>query len=297
MQNDIKYNIDIASKRTGLTKNTIRAWEQRYNFLNPERTDTKRRLYSEDEIEKLSLLANATHAGYKIGNIYNLSVQELKELLSKSVDGFNKVSNSTGFDFSGAIECVRKFDDFGLRKILEEALIEFSKPVFLKDVLIPLIESIGELWHSGDLRISQEHFATSVIAGLLVRLRENETKSDNSRTIIICSPTGQKHELGALAASVIIASYGWHVVYLGADLPAEEIAFSVQKTSASAIAMSVVFPFNETQLQTEIIKLNKYLPDTRIIIGSKFLNKIPYQGNKNITIVEDYHSIFTLLNS
>ena len=296
MQNDIKYNIDIASKRTGLTKNTIRAWEQRYNFLNPERTDTKRRLYSEDEIEKLSLLANATHAGYKIGNIYNLSVPELKELMSKSVDGNNNVSNSTGFDFSSAIECVKKFDDFGLRKILEEALIEFSKPVFLKDVLIPLIESIGELWHSGDLRISQEHFATSVIAGLLVRLRENETKSDNSRTIIICSPTGQKHELGALAASVIIASYGWNVVYLGADLPAEEIAFSVQKTNASAIAMSVVFPFNETQLQTEIIKLHKYLPDTRIIIGSKLLNKLPYQSYLNISIVEDYHSIFTLLN-
>lgn len=296
MQNDIKYNIDIASKRTGLTKNTIRAWEQRYNFLNPERTDTKRRLYSEDEIEKLSLLANATHAGYKIGNIYNLSVPELKELMSKSVDGNNNVSNSTGFDFSSAIECVKKFDDFGLRKILEEALIEFSKPVFLKDVLIPLIESIGELWHSGDLRISQEHFATSVIAGLLVRLRENETKSDNSRTIIICSPTGQKHELGALAASVIIASYGWNVVYLGADLPAEEIAFSAQKTNASAIAMSVVFPFNETQLQTEIIKLHKYLPDTRIIIGSKLLNKLPYQSYLNISIVEDYHSIFTLLN-
>ena len=296
MQNDIKYNIDIASKRTGLTKNTIRAWEQRYNFLNPERTDTKRRLYSDVEIEKLSLLANATHAGYKIGNIYNLSVQELKELLSKSVDGSNNVSNSTGFDFSSAIECVKKFDDFGLRKILEEALIEFSKPVFLKDVLIPLIESIGELWHSGDLRISQEHFATSVIAGLLVRLRENETKSDNSRTIIICSPTGQKHELGALAASVIIASYGWNVVYLGADLPAEEIAFSAQKTNASAIAMSVVFPFNETQLQTEIIKLHKYLPDTRIIIGSKLLNKLPYQSYLNISIVEDYHSIFTLLN-
>jgi MerR family transcriptional regulator, light-induced transcriptional regulator len=296
MQNDIKYNIDIASKRTGLTKNTIRAWEQRYNFLNPERTDTKRRLYSEDEIEKLSLLANATHAGYKIGNIYNLTAVELKELLSKTVDGSNNVSNSTGFDFSGAIECVKKFDDFGLRKILEEALIEFSKPVFLKDILIPLIESIGELWHSGDLRISQEHFATSVITGLLARLRENEPKSENSRTIVVCTPMGQKHELGALAASVIIASYGWHVVYLGAELPAEEIAFAVQRTKADAIAISAIFPVNETQLETEIIKLHKFLPDTRIIIGSKFIAHQSFELFKNITIVEDYHSIFALLS-
>ncbi|MBX3042690.1 MAG: MerR family transcriptional regulator [Candidatus Kapabacteria bacterium] len=295
MKDNIKYNIDIASKKTGLTKNTIRAWEQRYSFLNPERTETKRRLYSDEEIEKLSLLAMATQSGFKIGNIFSLSKDELMKLLNQSINSSIGVSNSTGFDFSKAMECIKNFDHSGFRGLLDDAMIEFSKPAFLQNILIPLVEQIGIRWKEGSFRISQEHFASSIITGVLSRMRETEVPNDNSPAIIVCTPAGQRHEIGALIASVLIASSGWKVVYLGIDLPAEDIAFAAKKTNAKAIAMSIVFPVNDSQIKTELLTLNEYLPTIKIIIGSRYVSKSLVDFTNNITILDEFSSIFEIL--
>lgn len=291
MNNNIKYSIDFVSKKSGLTKNTIRAWELRYNFLNPERTETKRRLYSDAEIEKLSLLAIATNLGFKIGNIYNLSVNELRNLISnESVKKNVNVENDV-FDFQYAIQLIHNFDDVGLRNLLESAMIFYSKPTFLKKVIIPLIELIGELWKSGDLRISEEHIATATITSLLIKMRESENSGSNDDTIIVCTPSGQHHEIGALVASVVIASSGWRVIYLGSDLPAEEIAFAYKKLKSKAIVMSVVFVLNETKFVNEMNKLLNYLPESHFIIGSKSINNNLFKNNDKVLILNDFDEI------
>lgn len=296
MKNDIKYSIDVVSKRSGLTKNTIRAWELRYNFLNPERTDTKRRLYSEDEIEKLSLLGEATRSGYKIGNIYNLTNDDLKRLLSGQSINETNSSKDVIFDFPSAVNAIISFDYSGFKIILDEALINNSKPVFIKYILLPLIDNIGDLWKKGNLRIAHEHFASSVITSVLIKLKDSETTDLNANKIVVCTPSGQRHELGALLASVIIASLGWNVIYLGVDLPAEEIAFVVRGTNAKAVAMSIVFPVNELQIKTELSKLDEYLPDTSIFVGSKVLSQDIFSDKKNITLLRDYSEIYQSLN-
>jgi methanogenic corrinoid protein MtbC1 len=294
MQENIKYSIDIASKKSGLAKNTIRAWENRYNFLYPERSDTKRRLYSEEEIEKLFLLNEAVKSGYRIGNIYQYSDDDLKRLVSKS--GTKKILNyNQSVDFSEFINSIKQFDEINFKKLLDTALIQYSKPEFLTIILLPLIEEIGDLWKKGILRISQEHFATSIINSLLVRMRESEKLSESSRRIVVCTPIGERHELGALIVSVLLSSLGWKVIYLGADLPVEEIAFAVKSTNSIAAALSVIFPNNETRIYSEIENLSKYLPDKSIIIGSKTLDKELFSNTKNLYFTNEINSIIEIL--
>ena len=50
------HPIQVVVARTGLTAHVIRVWEKRYGAVIPQRTETNRRLYSEDQIGRLSLL-------------------------------------------------------------------------------------------------------------------------------------------------------------------------------------------------------------------------------------------------
>src|SRR6188508_411743 len=80
---EIQHSIKFAARKSGLTPHVIRIWEKRYDAVSPDRTDTNRRLYSEAEIERLTLLRAATHAGHSIGNIARLPVEKLRELVGE----------------------------------------------------------------------------------------------------------------------------------------------------------------------------------------------------------------------
>ena len=74
------FNIQMASQLSGLRSATIRAWEKRYQVVTPERAENKHRLYSELDIEKLTLLAQLTELGQNIGKIAKLDLHELKRV-------------------------------------------------------------------------------------------------------------------------------------------------------------------------------------------------------------------------
>ncbi|GAB1372051.1 hypothetical protein MASR1M45_21130 [Candidatus Kapaibacterium sp.] len=292
MKNALKYSIDLTSKKTGLSKNIIRAWENRFNILTPDRTETNRRLYSDKDIEKLKLLAEATRAGHKIGNIHSLSNDELRKLIYS--DG--EIPSLLNDDAQKVIiDSIKKFDEATLRKKIGDFLVNNSKPGFIFNFMIPLVEKIGNMWKSGELRISHEHFATSIITSILIRMREIESRDNLARRIIVCTPSGQRHETGALIASVLLASMRWVPIYLGVDLPAEEIAFAAKATNANAVAMSVIFPSNESMLLTEIEKLSTYLPDGLIIIGTKFRFNEDNIKFMNVNFVADFDALYDLL--
>jgi len=78
---NIQYSIKIAASRSGLTPHVIRVWERRYGAVEPDRTGTNRRLYSDAEIERLSLLRHAIEAGHRIGNIARLDLDQLRSIV------------------------------------------------------------------------------------------------------------------------------------------------------------------------------------------------------------------------
>jgi len=290
MANEIKYTIEITSKKTGLTKNTIRAWEQRYNFLHPERTNTKRRIYSEQEVEKLSLLANATKSGYKIGNIYYYSLEELRKIVLET-DKTEHIEKYKHFEIQNAIKYIKNFDETNLRLILESAFIENSKPVFIKKILLPLIEMIGDLWKNGELRVAHEHFATSIIISLIYRMYDSNSNEINTKTAVVCTPRGQRHEIGALISSMILNSQGWKTIYLNSDLPAEEIAYTVNFTKSSIVVLSVIFPLNEIQILNEVKKIRDFVKNIPIILGSNKLQLNQFNDFENVFLIDDFEKL------
>ncbi len=274
-----KYPIKVASQMTGLSVHVIRAWEKRYNVVEPERTDTNRRLYSEEDIEKLKLLSDALHKGHSIGGVANLSSNELKNLLSSNKNGQEGLNDgippTTSPEvvenvLSDSIEAIRNYDAKKLEAILLNVSTKLTQPILIEEVIIPLVYKVGELWHSGEIRVANEHLGSSVIRGFLFNLLESYSVSDSAPIVVSATPRGQEHELGALIAGVVAASSGWKVIYLGSNLPAEEISAVVGHLKARVVALSIVYPNDDPVLPRELRKIKQSLPPgVSIVAGGR----------------------------
>ena len=232
MTDQHKHGIKTVAIQTGLTQFVIRAWEKRYGAVTPLRTETNRRLYSDGDISRLVLLRLVTEAGHSIGRIAKLPTEELLELIGmdERVAQLPKIAKedipqeiSLGSCIAACIAAVKQFDTQTLEATLFRASIAFSQPVFLEKLITPLMQKIGDQWKAGNLRIAHEHLATAVVRTLLGSISQGFDISGAMPTLVIATPRGQLHEIGALIAGTTAASQGWHVTYLGPNLPAEEL--------------------------------------------------------------------------
>lgn len=282
MANSYKYPIKVVSQMTGLSVHVIRAWEKRYNVVEPDRTDTNRRLYSEEDIEKLKLLNDALHLGHHIGGIANLSLLELKKLIPKESNNLSDIKNGVApinseilveEILSDSMLAIRNYDAKKLESILLNASAKLTQPVLIEELIIPLVYKVGDLWHSGEIRVANEHLASSVIRGFLYNLLDSYSLNDSAPVMVTATPRGQEHELGALIAGVVAASSGWKVIYLGSNLPAEEIGAVVSHLNARVVALSIVYPNDDLHLKHELKKFKHLLPEgVSIIVGGRAAN-------------------------
>ena len=279
MKNEKRFPIKIVAQRTGLTVHAIRVWEKRYNIVTPFRTETNRRLYSEKDIELLGLMFRATQSGYSIGSVADLDADTLKEMLGAAKEVSSAESSqpqmvtptgSTKLYLDESLSAIINFDSNTLERILLRASIDLTQPALLQELIVPLLEKVGELWHEGTIRIMHEHLATAVISPFLANLRNAYRPVINAPTIVIATPLGQIHDLGALIIAVVAASVGWRVVYLGSNLPAEEVAAAALKERSKVVALSIIYPFDDPLLRQELLKLRSLLdPHVSIIIGGR----------------------------
>jgi methylmalonyl-CoA mutase cobalamin-binding subunit len=134
----------------------------------------------------------------------------------------------------------------------------------------PLAEEVGERWRAGVLTAAHEHFFTASVKVFLGDLTRQFSMPANAPCIIVTTPTGQLHELGAIMAAATAAHLGWRPVYLGPSLPAHEIAGAALRNEAAAVALSIVYPEDDPNVARELADLARLLPGgTRILVGGR----------------------------
>jgi len=269
---EIQHSISGAAKRCGLSTHVIRVWEKRYDAVSPNRTDTNRRMYSEEEIERLGLLRMATLAGHSIGNIARLPTEKLRGLVTVATPTPDSVQKmpATVSVVQAAIEMIQAMDATGLESILGKAAVSHGQHGLLEVVIAPLASRVGELWLCGEITAAHEHFASVTIRNFLMRNSRPYIAQGSAPTIIVTTPSGQMHELGAVMVAAAANDLGWRVIYLGPSLPAAEIAGAAIQHRARAVALSIIFPADDPKLPNELTQLKNHLPDeTRIIVGGR----------------------------
>ncbi|MFC1565238.1 MerR family transcriptional regulator [candidate division KSB1 bacterium] len=299
------YQIKVVSKLTGVSDHIIRKWEQRYNAVTPQRTDSNRRLYSWSDIERLRLLKAATELGHNIGNAAAWNNDVLKKLtlphdISEKISSTSKngtsLLNDSQYHYSKCEEAVKKFDPQSLRSSLYSAEHQLSKRILLEQVVIPLLQTIGTLWENELISAAHEHTASAVIRTYVGNQLSSFDILENAPVIILASPAGQRHEIGALIAAIIAMSEGWNAIYLGADLPANEIITAARSQNAQIIAVSIVYPENSQDTRDELAELKKEIGDEIYFIagGRASLSYKDLFNDSNSRIFQDFNrfSIF-----
>jgi methylmalonyl-CoA mutase cobalamin-binding subunit len=169
-----------------------------------------------------------------------------------------------------AERAIEGFDIAALESVLLDAEVGLSRPVLLEQFLGPLLQQMGKKWQEGTMRIVQEHFATAAIRTFLGRLLAAHTCSVSSPWIVVATPVGQLHELGALFVALTAASSGWNVAYLGPNLPSEEITVALRKYDSMVVGLSIIYPVDDPRLVVELQRLRQFVGnDLQVIIGGQ----------------------------
>ncbi len=271
---DAELGIEAVARRSGLSQHLIRIWERRYAAVRPVRTESNRRLYSEADVVRLVILNRAVHAGHRISDLATLTTSKLEQLVGKDFPNTAvpriKVKGVNPNYVELALHAISRFDSEELGAILSGAEVDLGQARLLDQVVMQLMEKIGEMWKDGDIRVAHEHLATAMIRNHVGALLASMRYPANTPSIVVATPAGQLHEVGALIVAVAAALEGWRPIFLGSNLPADEIAGAAQKSSARAVALSLVFPSDDPKLPAELNRLRRLLSDkVSLLIGGR----------------------------
>ena len=270
--------INFVARQTGLSVQVIRVWEKRYGAVQPVRADNNRRLYTEEDVERLRLLRDATQAGHAIGQIATASLEELQRLVQETPPIPRPGAKTRGEESekvaSGLIEhaivSIADLDVRSFRKLLDRAAVELGSPAVLQRFIAPLAERVGELWRAGDFTIAQEHFASAQITDFLATFARPYAENVTAPHLVLATPPGQLHELGAIIVAAAARSHGWRTTYLGAALPVEEMVGALRNLQPRALGLSIVYPPDDAALRRDLEKLRELLPkECALLIGGR----------------------------
>ncbi len=278
----LRHPIGVVARRTGLKQDLIRAWERRYGAVAPGRTDTRRRFYSDADVARLQLLKRVVDTGRAIGQVANLSSEELESLLAAEPGPaitHPSVPERSGASGNGDVADVyldlclaaaRRLDVAELELHLHRASVDLSRTGLLERLLVPLLHRIGDLWHQGELRPTHEHLASAVVRSFLGGMYHAYDTPATAPQLLATTPPRQRHELGALMVAAVATGEGWRATYLGPDLPPEEIAAAAREKGVKVVALSLVYPPDDPRLGDDLRRLRRLLPaSTSLVVGGR----------------------------
>ena len=272
--NPILHPMRVVAQRTGLTPDLLRAWEKRYGAVKPVRSPGGQRHYTDADVERLQLLVRATRNGRQISQVAGLPNDELNKVIESDerAAALDRAPSGDGpaseIFLSTALMAVERFDAYTLEQTLRTAALRLPSDDVLDQVVGPLLFTIGSLWHQGLLQPANEHLATTTIRRVLTWMSEVAAPQSGAPVVLVGTPANQIHELGAMLAATTASGNGWRVVYLGPNLPAEELARAAKHVRAEAVALSIVFPVDDAGVADELRRLRAALdPAVGIVVG------------------------------
>lgn len=278
VENEFKYPIRVAAERSGVAVDTLRAWERRYDAVQPGRTDTARRMYSESDIRRLRLLRELVGRGFGIGSVARLPEAELLSLLEtgrpepavgiEALAAGGAPEEAISRELALAHGALAAMDARALRQLLTRAMLELGHDRVIEHVIAPLCRSIGDQWEGGAISVAHEHVASVALRSALGGMLDALYMTGRGPALIVTTPAGERHEFGAMMATAVALSAGWGASYLGADLPARDVATAANQLGAGVLLLSIVRTDEDDALDTELHRLRAALgPGTAILAG------------------------------
>lgn len=280
----MSYRIKRVAHLTGINPATLRAWERRYNLIAPGRTESGYRVYSDEDVAMLSRIKKLTDEGLTIG-----------EAIARVRRGSAPLPPDAAAPDLGEV-----------RRQLRDALLRFDRPGALaawdrlghlaperraEDVLLPLMRDVGDLWEDGTAVVAQEHFASGFVREkLAAMISEIDSGVAPGPEAVLAGVPGDPHELGLMACALRLAASGWKVVYLGPDVPLDDLRRVVAERRPALLCSSAVMRSGIADVHETAQQLRAMAPrETTVVLGGAGIDAQlePIRGVRYATNIDD----------
>ena len=267
----IQYSIKDLERITGIKAHTIRIWEKRYGIVEPLRTQTNIRYYSDEDLRRLMNVAILNKYGYKISNIQRMSADELNtcvvDLTHQDIDNDHQIDN--------LVMAMIELDEQRFDKIISSAIIKQGFDYAFENLLFKFLEKIGILWQVGSVNPAQEHFISQLIRQKVILAidGQQEYRSD-FKTFLLFLPENEYHEIALLYLHFLIRKEGHKVIYLGQNVPVMNLKDIFEIHHVDYLITSVASKYQVEKITEIINELAQLYGDKQILIGGNC-----FQGN------------------
>jgi DNA-binding transcriptional MerR regulator len=243
------------AKRTGVSPELLRAWEQRYGLLQPTRTAGGFRLYSAADEARVQHMQSLVSGGLAAAQAARLVLSD-GEPAPRAVSG----SATAMEDAAGALTAsLDRLDEQAANTALDRLFSTYTVETVLQDVVIPYLHRLGERWAAGEVSVAQEHFASNLLRGRLLGLAQGWGQGRGPGAILACLP-GEHHELGLLVFGVALRRRGWRITYLGTDSPIGPVADITPTLAPAVVVLLSMNPDNFLDHARQIEQLANQVP-------------------------------------
>jgi len=259
------YSIKDLEHLSGIKAHTIRIWEKRYNLLDPDRTDTNIRNYSDEDVRRILNVSMLVKNGYKISHIAAFN----QEKLQNEVLRLNKNLADPDKNIDQLLFHTMNLDSIGFEDFFDKIIAEYGFSKSITQIIFPFFERIGILWQAGSIFIAHEHFVSHLIRNRLIREAGKFENKKSSLNILFFLRENEWHELGLLYFNYLAAEVGARCIYLGQSLPFSDLSNLLVNSKFDFICTSFTSAIEKPELEQYLFNLSLVFNSNRILIAGR----------------------------
>jgi DNA-binding transcriptional MerR regulator len=287
------YTIKDLENLTGVKAHTIRIWEQRYSFLKPQRTETNIRYYGNDELKSILNITLLNKFGFKISNINKMSADEINEKLV-SLSNQQAIQERT---INELIKLMVDFDVVAFEDILDNHIASRGIERTINQIIFPFMEKVGILWLANQIVPAQEHIITTLIRQkIIVGIEFARPTFVLNKTVLLFLPENEYHELGILFTNFLLKSRGIRTIYLGANVPIEDIEMVIKIKKPDYIYTHLTVFSNPVSFERFMIQLSKKSDYVPVVISGRIAQNYDKKVPQRISLKKSLAEMMEFIN-
>lgn len=274
------YTIKDLERLTNIKAHTLRIWEKRYSIVDPSRSKTNIRYYTDEDLKKLLNVSVLNRYGIKISRIAHMSNHEINQKILEVI----RPESDYLSQIEGLIVAMIELNEERFERILNQSIIKIGFEESLFHVVYPFFEKVGLLWMTGTISPAQEHFISNLIRQKLFVAIDSLPRvyDGNAKTILLFLPEWELHEIGLLSYYYLSRKNGFRAIYLGQNVPIHDL-FAVSRTAKpDVLATYFVSAITQEDMKDYLFRLSEHYANKQLIISGLQVASIQFDLPENV---------------
>ncbi len=288
------YTIKDLEQISGIKAHTIRIWEQRYHFLQPQRTETNIRSYSGEELKVILNVSLLNKYGFKISHIDKMSQSEIED----KILGLNQLDAEKERVVNALIKDMVSLDMASFERQLDNYIAQKGIEKTITNIIFSFLERVGVLWITNHINPAQEHLASNIIRQKIILGIERLPKTLAApKLIVLFMPEGEYHEIGLLFVQYLLKLRGYHVDYLGTNVPIVDLKYLTEIKKVDYLYAHITAPIKGFKLNKFMDQISLLNPSIPIILTGQMMQEYKGPVASHIKVMHSLPQTMELLSN